>query len=171
MCYNVWVDWSTAPVCAPQAMRLRRAVLQIPPKSSVSPGLPLYNYSIFLNHSESTLLQVLIPLHFNFPRISVYRKPGRGSPLPAPEFCNLSLPFTPSALPERRLAHALFRSAQQYHTMGLTLPFFSYSYAHFCITQSFNSFGLNHFRTLLQKHRGWGYALPANDAEKIEEQS
>src|SRR5271163_820938 len=171
MCYSAWVDWSTDPVCAPQAMRLRRAVLQIPPKSSVSPGLPLYNYSIFLNHSESTLLQVLIPLHFNFPRISVYRKPGRGCLLPTPEFCNLSLPFTPSALRERRLAHALSRSAHPYHSIEPTLPLFSYSCALFCIAQSFNSFALNHFRTFLQKYLDRGYTLPANQFEKIEEQS
>jgi hypothetical protein len=34
----------------------------------------------------------LIPLHFNSPRINTYKKPGRGSLLPAPKVCNSSLP-------------------------------------------------------------------------------
>ena len=73
-------------------MRLRRAVLQNPPKSSVPQRLPLYNNCPLLTRLESTLLQVLIPLHFNSPRINTYKKPGRG-PLPkAPKFCNSSLP-------------------------------------------------------------------------------
>ena len=62
----------------PQVMRLRRAVSHIPPKSSLPPELPLYNSSIFLTRSESTLLQMLIPRHFNSPRINVYKKPGEG---------------------------------------------------------------------------------------------
>ena len=62
----------------PEVMHLRRAVPKIPPKSSVSYRLPLYKNNHCLTHSESTLPQVLIPLHFNSPRISVYRKPGEG---------------------------------------------------------------------------------------------
>jgi len=73
-------------------MCLRRAVLQIPAKSSVPPRLPFYKICSLLTHSESTRLHVLIPLHFNSPRISTYKKPGRGSLLPAPKFCNSSLP-------------------------------------------------------------------------------
>jgi hypothetical protein len=75
-------------------MRLRRAVLQIPPKSSVPTRLPFYKTRHLPTHSESTLLQVLIPLHFNSPRINTYKKPGRESLLPAPKFCN-SLPPSP----------------------------------------------------------------------------
>jgi hypothetical protein len=63
-----------------QAMRLRRAVLQIPAKSSVSHRLPLHNSRPRLTHSESTLPQLLIPLHFNSFRSNTYKKPGGGYP-------------------------------------------------------------------------------------------
>jgi hypothetical protein len=61
-------------------MCARRAVLQNPSKSSVPPGLPFYKNPRLLTRPESTLLQVLIPLHFNFPRINTYKKPGGGPP-------------------------------------------------------------------------------------------
>jgi hypothetical protein len=63
----------------PQVMRLRRAVLQIPAKSSVPPRLPVYKSRSILNPSESTLLQVLIPLHFISFISNTYKKPGGGS--------------------------------------------------------------------------------------------
>jgi hypothetical protein len=69
-------------------MCLRRAVPKIPPKSSVPPTLPFYKIRPLLTHPESTLLQVLIPLHFNSPRINTYKKPGGGAPLFTPKFCN-----------------------------------------------------------------------------------
>ena len=72
-------------------MRPRRAVLQTPPKSSVPPRLLFYKNCSPPTHSKSTLLQLLIPLHFNSPRINTYKKPGRGSLLSAPKFCNSSL--------------------------------------------------------------------------------
>jgi hypothetical protein len=65
--------------------------------------------------ADSTPLQL--------PQNQRLQKPGRGSLLPAPEFCNSSLPFTPSAVGERRLAHALCMSAHQYHS-GLRSPCF-----------------------------------------------
>jgi len=61
-------------------MRLRRAVLQTPAKSSVPRGLPLHNSRPRPTRSESTLLHLLIPLHFNFPRINTYKKPGGAYP-------------------------------------------------------------------------------------------
>jgi hypothetical protein len=76
----------------PRVMRLRRAVPKILTISSDPRRLPLYKSPLFLTHSESTLLQVLIPLHFNSPRINVYKKTGRGSLLAAQKFCNSSLP-------------------------------------------------------------------------------
>src|SRR5579872_2158131 len=79
-------------------MRARRAVLQIPPNSSIPPRLPFYKSCPPLTHSKSTLLQLLIPLHFNSPRINTYKKPGRRSLLPAPKFYNSSL----LVYPERR---------------------------------------------------------------------
>ena len=65
-------------------MRLRRAVLQNPAKCFVPLELPFHNSNPILTHSESTLLQLLIPLHFNSRRINIYKKSGRGS-----------LPFSP----------------------------------------------------------------------------
>jgi hypothetical protein len=61
-------------------MRLRRAVPQIPPRSFVPRGLRLCKSRLFLTRSESTLPQVLIPLHFNSRRINVYKKPVEGVP-------------------------------------------------------------------------------------------
>jgi len=61
-------------------MRPRRAVLQILPKSSVPRRLPFYNSCHPLTPSESTLLQVLIPLDFISSRINTYTKQGGGSP-------------------------------------------------------------------------------------------
>ena len=64
----------------PQVMRLRRAVPKIPPKSPFPHWLPLYKNHLSLTHAESTLPQVLIPLHFNSRRIRVYKKNGGGVP-------------------------------------------------------------------------------------------
>ncbi len=67
----------------------RRAVLQIPPKSSVPSGLPLYKSRPVPTRSKSTLRQLLIPLHFNFPRINTYKKPGEGVPAYNPKVLQL----------------------------------------------------------------------------------
>ena len=84
-------------------MRPRRAVPQIPAKSSAPPRLPFYNSRHSLTRSESTLTQLLIPLHF-IPFISnTYKKPGGGPPLPAPKFCNSLLPsLRPRSLATRQ---------------------------------------------------------------------
>ena len=73
-------------------MRPRRAVLQIPSKSSVPPRLPLCNNCRAVTLSELTLPQVLIPLYFNSPRMNTYKKQGRGTLSVAPKFRNSSLP-------------------------------------------------------------------------------
>jgi hypothetical protein len=70
-------------------MRLRHAVLQTPAESSVLPRLPLHNSRPLLTHSESTLPQLLIPLHFNFPRINTSKKPGGGYPSQGPKVLQL----------------------------------------------------------------------------------
>jgi hypothetical protein len=70
-------------------MRLRRAVPKIPTITSTPRRLPLYKNRFFPSHSESTLLQMLIPLHFNSPRISVYKKPGEGVPPLYPKYLQL----------------------------------------------------------------------------------
>src|SRR6185437_2590826 len=73
-------------------MRLRRAVLQIPPKPPVPSGLPLYKSRYLRTPSESTLLQVLIPLHFISSRINTYKKPGGGTPSSNPKVWQLVIP-------------------------------------------------------------------------------
>jgi len=72
-------------------MRPRRAVLQTPSKSPVLPRLLFYKCWPPPTHSKSTLPQLLIPLHFNSPRINTYKEPGRGSLLAAPKIYNSSL--------------------------------------------------------------------------------
>jgi hypothetical protein len=81
-------------VCQPpaQVMRLRCAVPKIPTKSSVPPRSPLYKLSHLLTPSESTLPQLLIPLHFKSFISNTYKKPGRGAHRPASKFGNSSLP-------------------------------------------------------------------------------
>src|SRR5208282_1463772 len=98
------VSNGTQPLLVPQqAMRLRRAVPKILAKSSVPPTLPLHKNRPRPTPSKSTLLQVLIPLHFNSPRINAYKKPGRGAHCPAPKFRNSSLytcgPCAPTPTP------------------------------------------------------------------------
>jgi hypothetical protein len=92
MWYTICVRSGMSLSARPQVMRLRRAVLQIPPKPPVPPGLPLYKNRHSLTRSESTLPQVLIPRHFISFISNTYKKPGGGTPLPAPEFCNSLLP-------------------------------------------------------------------------------
>jgi hypothetical protein len=93
-------------------MALRRAVPKIPTKSSVPPRLPLHKSRSVKTPSESTLPQLLIPLHFNSFRSNTYKKPRGRAPSPAPTFCNSSLP------PRRPCVHAGIRA----------IPFRSYVY-------------------------------------------
>ena len=70
---------------APKLMYLRRAVLEIPAKFSVPPGLPLNKKHSPRTHSESTLPQLLIPLHFISFICNVYSKPREGEGRPRPK--------------------------------------------------------------------------------------
>jgi hypothetical protein len=117
-------------------MRLRRAVLQNPAKSCVPPELLFHNNHPLLTHSESTLLQLLIPLHFNSRRINTYKKPAGGSPTSTPNVLQLVNPslftipsearnliFHPSPRPTRPspLASIPFRITFFAHPHRLTL--------------------------------------------------
>src|SRR5580704_18076946 len=73
----------------PQVMRHSRAVLQIPPKPPVPHGLPLYKNRYSLTRSESTLPQVLIPLHFISFISNTYKKPVGGTPSSSPKVWQL----------------------------------------------------------------------------------
>jgi hypothetical protein len=59
----------------------------------------------------------------------------------------------------------LCKSPHQYHSMGLTLPLFSYSCALFCTAKNPNPFRFILFRTLCTKHRGWG--IPCFSAASV----
>ena len=94
-------------VCQPhvQVMRLRRAALKIPAESSVPPRSPLYKLRPLPTPSESTLPQVLIPLHFKSFISNTYKKTGRGSLRPAPKFVNSPLPPRHSSARAAVLVH------------------------------------------------------------------
>ena len=114
-------------------MPARLAVLKIPLKSSVSPGLPLYKNRAPLTHPESTLLQVLIPLHFNSPRINTYKKLGGGAPLPSRKVLQL---VTPNSQPIRPFL-TRYSTLATHHSLALrelegsfaTIPFRITSFA------------------------------------------
>jgi len=104
-------------------MRLRRAVLQSPARSFLRPRLPFYKIHPPLTHSKSTLLQLLIPLHFNSPRINTYKKPGRGSLLPAPKFYNsLLLSRRPIGRPLTPFPDALTATSQRTENTTTLIP-------------------------------------------------
>jgi hypothetical protein len=75
-------------------MRLRRAVLKSPPKPPVPPRLLLHKNRHPLTRPESTLPQLLIPLHFNSSKCNAYKKPGGVCPLQALKVLQLVTPST-----------------------------------------------------------------------------
>jgi hypothetical protein len=77
-------------------MRLRRAVPKIPAKSSVPPTLPFHYNCPLLTPPESTLPQLLIPLHLNSFRNSVYKKPWGRGPAGKAQVCQLVTRHAPS---------------------------------------------------------------------------
>ena len=79
---------------APKVMRLRPVAPQIRPRPSALRGLLLYNYSVSLTPSESTLPQVLISRDFKSFKCNTYKKPGEGPLLPPSGFCNSLPPAT-----------------------------------------------------------------------------
>src|SRR5208282_4314749 len=85
MWYNGFVDWDTASARAPASMRLRCAVPKIPAKPSVPPTLPLHKGHPRPTPSESTLPQLLIPLHFKSFISNAYKKPQGGGPTSSPK--------------------------------------------------------------------------------------
>src|SRR5271169_2564945 len=96
-----------------------------------------------------------------------FRPHPRFPPPPLPSNSSASLPlliyeFSASLSVKTLLAPAaaaLCKSPHQYHSMGLAFPLFSYSYALFCHRQDAKPFIFKSFRTLWQKHPGWGGGL------------
>jgi hypothetical protein len=103
-----------------QVMRLRRAALKIPAKSSVPPRSPLYKLRPLPTPSESTLPQVLIPLHFNSPRINTYKKTGREEPLF--QLQSLATRHYPLAAPAHAQQHPQPLSAQAFTSQLSVYP-------------------------------------------------
>jgi hypothetical protein len=127
MCYTLTAIRAPAVSVPPQVIRLGRAVLQTPSKSSVPPELLLYKNSPSRTHSESTLRQLLIPLHFNSPRISVYKKPGEGVPLQSPKVLQL---VTRNSRPRQQPRHARHAIIAIHHSSLATMPFRMIFFAH-----------------------------------------
>ncbi len=67
-----------------------RLALPAFPMSPVPPALPLCKIRALPTHSESTLLQVFIPRHFNSFISNTYKKLGESPLLAAPRFSNSS---------------------------------------------------------------------------------
>jgi hypothetical protein len=63
------------------------------------------------------------------------------------------------------------KSPHQYHSMPLSRPLFSYSYALFCHAQNTNSRILNHLRTLCAKHAGWGMPPSSENSLRVASRS
>ncbi len=115
-------------------MRLRRAVLQSPAKPPVPPGLPLYKNRHSLTRPESTLLQLLIPLHFISFISNTYKKPGGGTPSSTSKVCQLVTPSSKFVIPSEArnllfppsvalsLPHYLFTSPASGPTHKLPQP-------------------------------------------------
>ena len=92
---------------SPQVMRLRRAVLKITAKPSVPSTLPLYKSRPLLTRSESTLPQLLIPLHFNSFISNTYRKPQGGGPIRKPKVWQLVTPRSPLLCPHTNMRNPI----------------------------------------------------------------
>jgi hypothetical protein len=134
-------------VCQPhmQVMRLRRAALKIPAKSSVPPRSLLYKLSPLPTPSESTLPQLLIPLHFKSFISNTYKKPGGGTP----KVCQLVT--TPSPRHICASLH-LYLVTSLHH-------FLTFRYTH---SSTRNPFTVDHLFTTLVTPGGWG--IPAEDS-------
>jgi hypothetical protein len=77
--------------CIPEAStgRLRRAVPKTAAKSSVRPGLPVNKSRSLPTRSESTLPQLLIPIHFKSRISNTYKKAQGEGPPPSPKVLQL----------------------------------------------------------------------------------
>ena len=138
----------------------RRAVLPTPPRSSVPTRLLFYKNCSPLTHSKSTLIQLLIPLHFNSPRINTYKEQGRESFLRAPKFYNSSLsaphythakqhpPVSFASLSVTPFPATLTGHSQLTENPGTLSPAFATLTRHV----KHKSFVCHSYK----KHRGWG---------------
>jgi hypothetical protein len=144
---------------ARKVMRLHQVVPQIPPKSSVPPGLPFYKIRPPLTRPESTLLQVLIPLHSNSPRINTYKKPGRGARIFSPKVLQFVTTFispccsvsAASSLPISPLPATLTSHLQLAENKTILSPAVATLTDHV----KHKPFVCHSYK----KHPGWGYTL------------
>src|ERR1700730_4900096 len=156
MWYTVCVRLGMSLSARPQVVRLRRAFLQIPTKSSVPPGLPLHNTIPRLTLSESTLLQVLIPLHFISFISNTYKKPGGGTPSSIPKVWQLVNPspqfvITPSP---KFVIPSEARNPLFPPSVALSLPHYLITSLHRAHVDAASSISPL-FATLTENTRGW----------------
>src|SRR5271155_5353947 len=130
-------------------MLARLVAPKIPRQPSVPPALPLYKNPVLLSRPESTLLQVLIPLHFNSSTINTYKKPQGGAPARNSKVLQL-VTYTSQPIQLNRTCHAPLAT---HHSSLATIPFRITFFAH------------PHHLTLIESHsckkqgRGWGRML------------
>jgi len=87
-------------------------------------------------------------------------RPRREVPQNSPSYIRLTqLPFCKQSASVSPLFAAVRKSAHPIDSTGFSLPLFSYSYELFSTSQNLNPFPFKATQTLLQKHRGWGYAF------------
>ena len=151
-----------------KAMRLRPAVPKTPPKSSHPPHLPFCKGDHPLTRSESTLLQLLIRLHFISRRMNVYKKLGGGCPSSSPKVLQLATthasphsthpcrrnPFSLIHLRTLSVTHGVYHPLSTLHTQSL--PYFSTANGRLLHSGARNSIPFLHlFHTSL--YTGWGH--------------
>ncbi len=100
-------------------MRLRRAVPKFPAKSSAPPRLPLRKNRSLRTRSESTLPQLLIPLHFKSFISNVYKKPGGGVSRSRSEVLKLVTPKLLSFRAQRGICFFFLPSLLPYFVTSL----------------------------------------------------
>jgi hypothetical protein len=76
----------------------------------------------------------------------------------------------PSCAAAAACATGVCGSSHQYHSKGLTLPLFSYSYTLFCTAQNAISNPFCAFRTLRGKHRAWDSRLATTPIHSLDRQ-
>jgi hypothetical protein len=107
-------------------MASRRIVLQTRPIFSVLPELPFYKSRPFRTRPESTLPQLLIPLHFNFSRINIYKKTAEGVRPSSPKVLQL---VTHNSRPTQQPRPTRQAVLAPHHSSLATIPFRITSFA------------------------------------------
>ena len=114
------------------------------PDSSPTP-LPFPCHKLVLSGAERSL-------RFNSFALNLLQTPRHNGNSPSPL---LSIRYAPFSSPRRVYPSSPHQRATP-KTQPLHFQYLAHSFAHFCTHREFNSFLFNRFRTLCQKHPGWG---------------